>query len=257
MFHFALGRRSVVHIAAQLILVAKKITDCNRVQKLASKAARDLVETVTATIPFPVKHIKNSISTRFEKDLPFIASCIEACPHTIIELAMRVDLTIRRLITLIGQLFALSINLLEVFEAMIADDITDYESITGLFSNAKTVIQRLAEDIPGLIQGLGTNKELIEKTLTHFGADYSFLTLSTMTVESLHKISKVSGTIFTTIKDILWDTAFVFGLHNTPKVFDTERHITYSIEKNNELCTPNASCKTRNRSIHGRFYTSY
>lgn len=192
--NWVVGDKLMVRIAAQCVLIVTRILACVEQQIALHRAYHEWIHAIKGT--YLHHHYQWKMYDSVSLLSPSTANWLnEHLQVTIIRIKRIVCCSLR----LIGELFKLSMCLMDAIEAFSCNPSTRNESINEIFVNTGYCIDQLVENKEFLLETLSRNKPLVQTILRGIGTTYQVEQLietvskAMNTVENVQKVSKFSG----------------------------------------------------------------
>lgn len=260
--NFYLTNRSIVHYAAQCVLITKTLVHIMNTQAKVSRATQHFMNCMTIQYPLPTAFIKEERSINLSHlDQPSsdrVISTFSSLPKPLLEVSLVINIVAKATFELISQYFTLSIQILELFEAFIMDRITQYESITGLLENSREIYNTLSNDPNALIEELDRNEFIINNILTLSQMPFKVKEMKCKIIEIYDISQRISesvhpaiNNVFNAMQKVSYEFSYLMGASLVPS-----KSFNKSVRSFREYNTTfDSSRSTRERIFDERYYT--
>ncbi|NGX41860.1 MAG: hypothetical protein K940chlam7_00134 [Chlamydiae bacterium] len=163
--NFFRGDSLALRISATCVLIATRILDCVEQQAKVVRSWRKLVDACKGNYCTPIKcswEVKAKVSL-------FSASTIHWFKHHGKSLLLKIQWVAYSIFHLIKQAFLISMRIMDVIDTFSLNDSTANEAINEFFVNGEKCVRNFVENKQQLIDGLKSNKDLIDKILKGIG----------------------------------------------------------------------------------------
>jgi hypothetical protein len=202
----------MIRIAAHCVLIMTRILACVEGQIAVHRAYHDWINSLKGTHPH--HHLWKTYDS--------VSACSPSFANwsnvTTERIAKRIQQIAICTLRLVGELFALSMCLMDAIEAFSLNPQSRHESINEVFVNSNYCVDQLVENKDFMLAKLKHNKPLVAMILVGIGTNYKVEQLietvekAINTVENVQKVVKFSkGPALTFGKRILAELSTRFG----------------------------------------------
>lgn len=164
--NWIVGDKLLIRIAAHCVLIMTRILACVEGQIAVHRAYQDWINSLKMT------HSRHRQWKTYHEIIVFSPSVVNRINSTKDRLVMRIQEIMICSLCLVGELFILSMSLMEAIEAFSLNPQSRQESINEVFVNSNYSIDQLIENKELMVSRLKHNKRLVEMILTGIGTTY-------------------------------------------------------------------------------------
>ena len=164
--NWVVGDNLLVRIAAHCVLITTRILACVEGQIAVHRAYQEWIDSFKRTYPH---HTQWKTYDNISICSPSLANWGHAALSGIINRIKQITICTLRLV---GELFALSMCLMDAIEAFSLNPQLRHESINEVFVNSNYCVDQLIENKEFMLARLKNNKQLVSMILTGIGTNY-------------------------------------------------------------------------------------
>jgi hypothetical protein len=179
--NFAVGDKILIRIAAQCVLIATRILECVEQQAALYRAGGKWLNDLQGFYPQPIRSpwIKKQSSKWISPSTSSWWSCQTDT------LFSRIERIVRSTFHLCKRIWKLSMQIMDVMDAFYLSPATSNQSINEFFVHAIKWTETLVEKKEILLQGIVSNREIIEKILR--GSPFTYEQLEKAVTKALDR----------------------------------------------------------------------
>lgn len=210
-FHWLVGDRLLLRIAAQATLIARRLLDLRSQRNELAEAYHDWLRVLRGNIGFSgCSRALHHLPPRFVWISPSSYADYRDTAVYLIELVRRVILCTARLLQ---EMFILSMRLMDVREALSLEPSVGRSAVNEIFVHSSHVLNELLEHKDELLQELLDTQDTVDPLLVSLGSPYRvehLVQVLDTTLERTKSLQKVLGKASAYVENDVRELAYTF-----------------------------------------------